>query len=80
MIDDVGIFRTTLGVSSLATPKVRRDLPNVLVDTGSEYTWIPSDVLVELGVVPCASIASRRPTAGPGLLSSSLRARATWCC
>jgi predicted aspartyl protease len=52
MIDDVGIFRTTLGISALATPDRRRDLFDVMVDTGSEYTWIPASVLVELGVVP----------------------------
>jgi predicted aspartyl protease len=50
MVDDMGIFRTTLGVSALATPEYRRDLHDVLVDTGSEYSWIPSDVLIELGV------------------------------
>jgi predicted aspartyl protease len=52
MIDDMGIFRTTLGVSALATPDHRRDLYDVMVDTGSEYNWIPSDVLVDLGVSP----------------------------
>jgi len=52
MVDDMGIFRTTLGVSALGTPDRRRELHGVMVDTGSEYTWIPSDVLVELGIVP----------------------------
>jgi hypothetical protein len=52
MIDDMGIFRTTLGVAALATPERRRELFDVMVDTGSEYNWIPSEVLIELGVVP----------------------------
>ena len=52
MIDAMGIFRTTLGVSALATPDHRRELTNVMVDTGSEYNWIPSEVLIELGVAP----------------------------
>ena len=52
MIDDMGIFRTTLGVSALATPDHRRELTDVMVDTGSEYNWIPNEVLVELGVAP----------------------------
>ena len=52
MIDDMGIFRTTLGVAALATPERRRELFDVMVDTGSEYNWIPSAVLVELGVTP----------------------------
>jgi predicted aspartyl protease len=52
MIDAMGIFRTTLGVSALATPDHRRELTDVMVDTGSEYNWIPSEVLIELGVAP----------------------------
>ena len=27
-------------------------IPRVLVDTGSEYNWIPGELLVELGVAP----------------------------
>ena len=52
MIDDMGIFRTTLGVSALARPDNRRELTAVMVDTGSEYNWVPSDVLIDLGVAP----------------------------
>jgi predicted aspartyl protease len=52
MIDDMGIFRTTLGVAALGTPELRRELFDVMVDTGSEYNWIPSAVLAELGVTP----------------------------
>src|SRR5262249_13127133 len=39
-------------VSAMATPKVRRELFDVMVDTGSEYNWIPTEVLVDLGVAP----------------------------
>lgn len=52
MIDDRGMFRTTLGVAALDKPKYRRDLFSVRVDTRSEYNWIPSQVLDELGVTP----------------------------
>lgn len=52
MIDDTGMFRTTLGVAALDKPKYRRDLFNVRVDTRSEYNWIPSQLLDELGVTP----------------------------
>jgi len=52
MIDAMGIFRTPLGVAALATPGDRRELTEVMVDTGSEYNWIPSNVLVALGVTP----------------------------
>ena len=52
MVDDMGIFRTTLGVSALTSPDRRRELSDVMVDTGSEYNWIPSEILIELGVSP----------------------------
>ena len=52
MIDDMGIFRTTISVAALASPDRRRDLTDVMVDTGSEYNWVPRDVLLDLGVAP----------------------------
>lgn len=52
MADDMGIFRTTIGVAPLAAPERRRNLDDVMVDTGSEYNWIPSGVLVDMGVTP----------------------------
>jgi predicted aspartyl protease len=52
MIDDTGIFRTTISVAPLASPDRRRDLADVMVDTGSEYNWVPRDVLLDLGVTP----------------------------
>src|SRR5215475_15877907 len=48
----MGIFRTTIGVAALAAPERRRDLYDVMVDTGSEYNWIPSAVLIDLGISP----------------------------
>jgi predicted aspartyl protease len=52
MIDDMGIFRTTIGIAHLALPSGRRELDGVMVDTGSEYNWIPAVVLHELGIEP----------------------------
>ena len=52
MIDDMGIFRTTLSLAALDTPDARLDLVDVMVDTGSEYNWIPSALLLKLGVSP----------------------------
>ena len=52
MIDDMGIFRTTVFVAHFADSSVRRELSDVMVDTGSEYNWIPSHTLSELGVLP----------------------------
>lgn len=51
MIDDMGIFRTTVAFAALTRPDVRREL-EVMVDTGSEYNWVPRAVLADLGVEP----------------------------
>jgi predicted aspartyl protease len=52
MIDEMGIFRTTIGVAHVSRPSQRRELVDVMVDTGSEYNWIPRAVLEDLGVEP----------------------------
>lgn len=52
MIDDMGIFRTTIEVAHVTRPDLRQPLSNVMVDTGSEFNWIPRDVLIALGVEP----------------------------
>src|SRR4051812_37870296 len=52
MIDSMGIFRTTVAIASLGDPGQRRELANVMVDTGSEYNWLPENLLAELGIVP----------------------------
>ena len=52
MIDDMGIFRTTISVAHLAQPDERRNLAGVMVDTGSEYNWIPRAVLEDLSILP----------------------------
>lgn len=52
MIDDMGIFRANIEVAALSAPDARVELQDVMVDTGSEYNWIPADVPLELGVAP----------------------------
>lgn len=52
MIDDMGIFRTSIAFAHLARPDVRRTLDEVMVDTGSEYNWIPRAELEALGIEP----------------------------
>src|SRR5437773_6013466 len=49
-LEDMNILRVTLGVESPLRRGDLRELPETMVDTGSEYTWIPRDVLEELGV------------------------------
>lgn len=51
-VDDMGLFRTTIEIQNWELRGPRRALPDTLVDTGSEYTWIPRQVLEELEVVP----------------------------
>jgi len=50
MMHGMGIFRTSISVGSItgAAPLVEL---HVMVDTGSEYNWVPSGVLESLGVV-----------------------------
>lgn len=50
MIDDMGIFRTTIEVAHVSDPGERRAIADVMVDTGSEYNWIPRALLDELSV------------------------------
>jgi predicted aspartyl protease len=50
MIDDMGIFRTTVAIAHPARPDDRHGIANVMVDTGSEYTWLPRPLLDELGI------------------------------
>jgi len=46
----MGILRVTVGVESLTTRGRVVELPNTMVDTGSEYTWVPRDVLADLRI------------------------------
>ena len=52
MIDDMGIFRTNMEVAHVSRRDERRVLHDVMVDTGSEFNWIPRDILISLGVEP----------------------------
>jgi predicted aspartyl protease len=52
MIDDMGIFRTTIGVAHPARSDERHTIEDVMVDTGSEYNWVPRRLLEQLGVEP----------------------------
>lgn len=52
MVDDMGILRTTIEMAPLGEPDRRRSIESVMVDTGSEYSWAPEDLLADLRVVP----------------------------
>lgn len=49
---DVGMFRTTVGIESPAQRGRVLELADTLVDTGSEFTWIPRPVLESLAIRP----------------------------
>jgi predicted aspartyl protease len=49
---DMGTFRTAISIENVARRGELRTLADVLVDTGSEYTWAPREVLVALGIAP----------------------------
>src|SRR4051812_19070829 len=50
MMDDMGIFRTEMGLEGPSSRGTIITLSNVMVDTGSEYTWAPASVLKRLGI------------------------------
>ena len=47
---DMGTFRTTMRIESAERRGETRAVEGALVDTGSEYTWVPRAVLESLGV------------------------------
>lgn len=49
-MSDMGTFRTDVELENPAQPGVHRLVSNVLVDTGSELTWIPAPLLESLGI------------------------------
>src|SRR5438067_11252907 len=49
MRDDMGTFRVDVEIENPARPGDRRTLQAVLVDTGAELSWAPSDLLDALG-------------------------------
>jgi predicted aspartyl protease len=51
-VSDMGTFRTSIAVENPARRGALRSVTEVLVDTGSELTWIPRPILEELGILP----------------------------
>jgi predicted aspartyl protease len=50
MPTDMGTFRVDIAIENPARPGTPRRLPSVLVDTGAELSWVPSEVLESLGI------------------------------
>ena len=49
-MSDMGTFRINIEIENPALPGPRKDLRAVLVDTGSELSWIPATILESLGI------------------------------
>ena len=50
MLDAMGILRTTIAIEHPARRGTVVELSDVIVDTGSEYTWVPQPVLESIGL------------------------------
>ena len=49
-MSDMGTFRISVEIESLVRPGERSSVDGLLVDTGSELSWIPAPVLEALGI------------------------------
>ena len=56
----MGTFRVDIEVENPARPGTRRRVERVLVDTGAELSWIPTDVLEALGIERYAQLRFRQ--------------------
>lgn len=52
MLDEMGILRTAIAIEHPANRGTMIELSDVMVDTGSEYTWVPRPVLESIGLAP----------------------------
>ena len=48
----MGLFRTTIAIENPAARGQLEQIRDALVATGSEFTWIPAQVLERLGIQP----------------------------
>jgi predicted aspartyl protease len=47
---EMGIFRTTIAISRDFPPRDTAHVDSIMVDTGAEYSWIPTAVLEVAGI------------------------------
>ena len=52
----MGIYYASIEIAPLDRPAARRVIEPIMVDTGSEYTWLPAELLGDIGIVPVRSI------------------------
>jgi predicted aspartyl protease len=46
----MGTFRTSISIENPARRGELHELPDALVDTGSEFTWVPREALEAIGI------------------------------
>jgi predicted aspartyl protease len=46
----MGVFYVDCSVENMGAPEKSARVEQLLVDTGSEYTWLPKDILANIGV------------------------------
>jgi len=61
-MSDMGTFRINIKIENPARPGTRRELTGLLVDTGSELSWVPAVELEALGIVREKSMRFRQAT------------------
>lgn len=61
-MDDMGTFRVDVEFENPARPGERRGVLAALVDTGSELTWCPGEVLDSLGIKRSKAVRFRQAT------------------
>ena len=60
MADEMGIFRTDIHVRNIERRGRLATVSDVMVDTGSELTWVPAHVLESLGIQPEKMVGFRQ--------------------
>ena len=58
-MSDMDTFRTTIKIENPLQRGELRTLPDALVDTGAELTWVPRTVLESLGITRQKSLGFR---------------------
>jgi predicted aspartyl protease len=60
--DDMGTFRTEIELENPDRPGERRRVESLLVDTGSELTWVPAELLESMGIARVKRLRFRQAT------------------
>ena len=62
MLDEMGTFRVDVEFENPARPGPRRLVRSALVDTGSELSWLPAEILESLGITRRKILRFRQAT------------------